>query len=592
MAEDSRYSVIAQSRIAGLRTRLIGAGVISTAAMIYAPSVLPLMWLALTLAIQWSDHRFCLAYLRRAANRPPSQKEIAMMAAMTAVNVTVYSSITIPLWTQGGEIGRLFAVIMLCGALLHVTMQFYAVRTLLLAAIIPHMTYLVGYLIAIAVQSGQQGLLPVAILLVAAALYATHLGTVVRKANSALRELAEANQREAAARLDAEAASAAKSAFVATLTHEIRTPMNAVISARHFLEASAINAEQREHVAMLRDASEVMLGLMNDVLDMAKIEAGRMVIESTPVDLGGLCDSLIRLWTPAARQKGLGLRFQCEAPLPPVVLTDPLRLRQILSNLISNAIKFTETGDVTLSIRPSQGLGGSGWEFRVQDQGCGMSPDVLNHLFEPFTQASVQTARTHGGTGLGLTISLGLARLMGGDIRVDSTPGAGSCFTVELPLIEAVSSPLGSPTVRVVDQQLTPVGLRVLIAEDHAVNRRILELLLSPLGWHLTLAHDGAEAVAAADLQTFDVILMDMQMPVMDGVSATKTLRMGNGPNKDTPVIALTANALDSHKALWAEAGVEHFLTKPIDPPKLIDTMLSVVNEIPEDRSAVLSKIA
>ncbi|MFN3229421.1 MAG: ATP-binding protein [Asticcacaulis sp.] len=454
------------------------------------------------------------------------------------------------------------------------------------------MTYLVGFMIATAIESGQQGLLPVAVLLIAAALYAVHLGAVVRKANSALTELANAHQREEAARFEAEAASAAKSAFVATLTHEIRTPMNAVVSARHFLEATTLSADQREHVAMLRDASDVMLGLMNDVLDMAKIEAGRMVIESTPVDLNGLCDSLIRLWTPAARQKGLSLTLEAETPLPGTVLTDPLRLRQILSNLISNAIKFTEVGGVTLRIRPTEGESPKRWLFTVQDSGCGITPDVLNHLFEPFTQASAQTARTHGGTGLGLTISLGLARLMGGDIRVDSAPGEGSSFTVDLPLPEAAASPQNTRTGVTVDQRLTPVGLRVLIAEDHAVNRRILELLLSPLGWHLTLAHDGAEAVAAADLQTFDVILMDMQMPVMDGVSATKALRMGHGPNQATPVIALTANALDSHKALWAEVGVVHFLTKPIDPPALIDTMLSVAHEGPTNRSAVLSKTA
>ncbi len=592
MAEDTRYSVIARSRIAGLKTRLIGAGVIATAAMVYAPSGLPLIWLALSLAFQWIDHRFCLAYLRRAADTTPGRKEVLAMAAITAMNVTVFSAITLPLWLQGGETGRLFAVIMLCGALLHVTMQFYAVRTLLLAAIIPHMAYLVGFLIATSVQFGQSGFIPVLVLLIAAALYAVHLGAVVRKANSALTELAEANQREEAARLEAEAASAAKSAFVATLTHEIRTPMNAVVSARHFLEATSLSAEQREHVAMLRDASDVMLGLMNDVLDMAKIEAGRMVIESTPVDLTGLCDSLIRLWTPAARQKGLNLSLQVETALPAAVLTDPLRLRQILSNLISNAIKFTEAGGVTLTVRPSERTGAKGWQFAIQDSGCGMTPDVLSQLFEPFTQASVQTARTHGGTGLGLTISLGLARLMGGDIQVDSTPGEGSSFTVDLPLSEAAASPQNARTGVIVDQRLTPVGLRVLIAEDHAVNRRILELLLSPLGWHLTLAHDGAEAVAAADLQTFDVILMDMQMPVMDGVSATKALRMGHGPNQATPVIALTANALDSHKALWAEVGVVHFLTKPIDPPALIDTMLSVAHEGPAHRLAALSKTA
>ena len=344
--------------------------------------------------------------------------------------------------------------------------------------------------------------------------------------------------------------------------------MNAVISAANLLRRTRLDREQREHVSMLLDAGDVLVGLLNDLLDLSKIEAGKMMLESSVVDLREKLGSLGRLWGPKAEANGVRLKIEIEPDVPDCVRTDPLRLQQMLFNLLSNAVKFTDDGAITVAVD---------WRAKdncliiaVTDTGVGIPADRLARIFDSFEQADAGTTRKYGGSGLGLAISRRLAEIMGGRLTAESVEGEGSTFLLSLPM-EAVAKPAAEARRRVVEQ----AGLQgkvILAADDHAVNRRILSLLLEPHGCTILLVENGAEAVEAAKTHRFDAILMDMQMPVMDGLEASAQIRAG-GLNRRTPLIALTANAMDVHRAAWDATGVYAFLTKPIDPVLLTATL-------------------
>jgi CheY-like chemotaxis protein len=350
------------------------------------------------------------------------------------------------------------------------------------------------------------------------------------------------------------------------VSHEIRTPMNAVISAANLLRRTRLDSQQREHVSMLIDAGDVLMGLLNDVLDFSKIEAGKMELESADMVVRDRLSTIARLWEPRALANGVRLVVRVAPDVPAVVRTDPLRVQQILFNLMSNAVKFTEDGDVSINVSWSDGR----LTMAVADTGCGIAADRMDQIFNSFEQADVGTTRRYGGTGLGLSISRKLAELMGGTLSVESIFGEGSTFVLSLPMT-VVKNAAVQPA-RPVEVSNSLAGRSILAADDHEVNRRILELLLEPHGCRLTLVQNGAEAFEAAAAQRFDAILMDMQMPVMDGLEATRRIRAG-AMNGATPVIALTANALDLHRAAWEAAGVYAFLTKPIDPALLAATL-------------------
>jgi len=271
----------------------------------------------------------------------------------------------------------------------------------------------------------------------------------------------------------------------------------------------------------------------------------------------------------------LRLTLQVDPNLPAFVRTDGLRLTQILFNLVSNAVKFTAEGGVTIRVRAVAASAAEAprLSFEVSDTGPGMPSEVVQRLFRSFEQADASAARKFGGTGLGLAISRRLAEMMGGALSVESVLGEGSTFRLELPLATSLSQDAADVAPDLVDA-LAPTTRTILIAEDHPVNRRLISLILEPMGWALTMVEDGTEAVAAAGLAPFDAIIMDMQMPVMSGLEATHAIRNGSGPNAKTPIIALTANAFDDDRAAWLNAGAAAFLTKPIDPVRLIDSIL------------------
>lgn len=528
-------------------------------AWLLAPSIWPFVWLGAVVVTQAIDWAVCRP-LRTHPEREVTPGLMFAGCAMTSLNVVVYAGITLYLWFQGGETGRIFALLQGVGGLLNVTLLMQKSRPLLLSAIVPHSVYFLGMPIVTAFIEGRPALLLVA---VGGVLYLSHLVVSANQTAGVTSGLEAATQEAEAQRRKADAASAAKSDFLAVVSHEIRTPMNAVISAANLLRRTRLDAEQREHVMMLIDAGDVLVGLLNDVLDLSKIEAGKMQFEVAPMDLRGRLNTLQRLWQPRAEAGGLSLILQVDEPAPTSIATDALRFQQILFNLISNAVKFTAEGEVRVSV--AWDAHASVLTMEVADTGCGIPADRLANIFDCFEQADAGTTRRYGGTGLGLAISRRLAQLMGGDLSVESTVGEGSCFTVHLP-VEAVAPavPEEDKARRVADANALR-GRHILAADDHAVNRRILSLLLEPHGCELTLVENGVEAVAACESQVFDAILMDMQMPLMDGLEASRRIR-SSGANQSTPLIALTANAMDVHRAAWTSVGAEAFLTKPIDP--------------------------
>ena len=556
------YAMVSRVRCRELLTRLALAAFIGATAWFMVPGVWPAIWFGAVLATQGLDW---LVFRRFRVNPSwePDRAYVVLCSLTTVLSVVVYAGITAYLWFRGGDVGRIFAMVQCAGGLLHVSLHMHPVRPILISAVASHATYFLGLPIfgAVATRNWSELLIAIGCLL-----YLSHLVVAVRQSSVTTTALKSARDAEQCARQKAEVASAAKSDFLAVVSHEIRTPMNAVISAANLLRRTRLDTRQREHVSMLIDAGDVLMGLLNDVLDFSKIEAGKMELESADMIVRERLATLGRLWEPRAMANGVRLTLRIAPEVPEAVRTDPLRFQQILFNLLSNAVKFTEDGEIVVAVA----WDGARLSVAVSDTGCGIPPDRLAQVFNSFEQADVGTTRRHGGTGLGLSISRKLAEIMGGTLTLASVEGQGSTFTLSLP-VEAVEGAAARPQ-RQAETPDTLQGRSILAADDHEVNRRILTLLLEPHGCRLTLVENGAEALEAASNEPFDAILMDMQMPVMDGLEATRRIRQGT-VNGGTPVIALTANALDAHRAAWDAAGVHAFLTKPIDPVMLAGTL-------------------
>lgn len=370
------------------------------------------------------------------------------------------------------------------------------------------------------------------------------------------------------ARAKAESAVAAKSAFLANMSHEIRTPMNGVVGFADLLLQAQLPAEQHRHVQLIVDSGRAMMRLLNDILDLSKIEAGQMHIAAERVDLRHTLKSCFKLVRPAAEQKGLDFRSNVAVELPDYAKIDGLRLRQIVLNLLSNAVKFTERGGVTCHTRYAAGRTDM-LEIAVSDTGVGIAPERLSAVFDNYVQAEQTTAHRFGGTGLGLPISQQLANLMGGTLSVQSDPGCGTTFTLRLPLTE-VEAPLQEGPIASITTAETRSS-RLLLAEDHDVNQELMKAMLNQLGHKVTVVGDGAQAIAAVTHarhagEPFDLVLMDMQMPVMGGLEATQALRRAG---ETLPVLALTANAYADDVSACLAAGMQAHLAKPVQLSEL-----------------------
>jgi PAS domain S-box-containing protein len=367
----------------------------------------------------------------------------------------------------------------------------------------------------------------------------------------------------------AEDANQAKSRFLAVMSHEIRTPMNGILGMAQAMRGDDLPTIQRERLDVIAECGESLLTILNDILDLSKVEAGKLELEATPFDLRRLLNGMVATYAPTAQDRGLDLNLDL-GDAEGVYRGDPTRVRQILANLVSNALKFTAEGSVSVAVRRTD----AGLAIAVTDTGLGMDAEVLGRIFSPFAQEDTSTTRRFGGTGLGLSIVRELAVLMQGDVTVASAPGAGSRFTLTVPL-DYLGAALDADQDAAVAAPTASTPLRILAAEDNATNQLVLKTLLLQMGIEVTVVSDGLQAFDAWRGAEWDVVLMDVQMPVMDGFAATRLIRdaeiaSGRAP---TPIVALTANAMPHHERECLDAGMNALVAKPIDVRVLVSTI-------------------
>lgn len=400
-----------------------------------------------------------------------------------------------------------------------------------------------------------------------------------------IEELRRARDAAEAGRRDAEEAASAKDRFLAVMSHEIRTPLNGIIAMAGVLERSPLDEARAQQVRTIAASGEMLMGILNDILDMSRLEAGRMTVSDDRIDLRDTLDRTLRVWRAKAEEEGLALEQEVDPALPTAILGDETKLRQILFNLIGNAIKFTERGHVRVV---AAAHGPDRLAITVSDTGIGIPPEKLESVFERFSQVEGAAGRSAGGTGLGLAIARELAGLMGGGITVESRPNEGSAFRLELPLRPAAGD---EKSDRATDSQALPVPdpfepvalpagegraaggpLRVLVADDSDINRHVIRALLDPLDCRLIEVEDGQAAVHAVREDRPDLVLMDMRMPRLDGPEAIAAIR-GTETGRDLPIVVLSANAFERDRKICLDAGASAFLTKPLDADILLATV-------------------
>ena len=522
--------------------------------------------------------------LMRLIQADPNGRRAGLLNPTLTVNNVLSGSVAalmpVALWLSGNELARTFGLITIFIGAAYVLLQYYANLKTFLMLVTPYAVAL-GY-IGYAQLTGAHGLSATAIMIVIASVVTLvnffHLSRLtLDRSRTALRQ---ARAQARAGKQAAEGANEAKSAFLATMSHEIRTPLNGVLGMAQAMAAETLSPVQRERLDIIDQSGKALLAILNDILDLSKIEAGKLELEEIEFDLGDVARGAHSAFTALANKKGLSFALDIDRARG-VYRGDPTRLRQILYNLISNALKFTEHGEIRVTAICTEG----DLRVTVADTGVGIPPEALAKLFGKFAQVDASTTRRFGGTGLGLAICQQLSRLMGGVIEVESEFGRGSTFTVTLPMPRSRRGRgrrrrCRRRTPQHVDRRLARPALRVLAAEDNTVNQLVLKTLLHQIGVEPVVVADGAAAVEAWESAHWDAILMDVQMPVMDGPTATRRIREleRETGRPRTPIIALTANAMSHHVAEYLAAGMDDHVAKPIEATRLFQALQSAID--------------
>ena len=582
---------------------------------------------------------------------------------MLFLNAAAFGSLSIPLWLMGGPMGGVCAAIVAASGAIYGVINSPGSRKVLAITITPHFIYMATVPFWMSYYGASHAfVMAVTISFCVFAVYCVSTWERMNRAQKAERAArVEADRKRA----EAERIMTSRQVFLASIGHDLRTPISAIMTGAAELERGARTGSARAQAALITDASVMMKALLDDLLDHAKLESGHMSVESVDFNLRSLIAQTLMFWQGEARAKGLSLRVEGAASMPASVRGDPMRLRQVLNNLVSNAMKFTDTGSVTLRL--------ASWPeepaehavlIEIADTGPGMTADQLARLFTPFDQTAEGVSARHGGSGLGLSISRDLVELMGGRLTARSRPGEGAAFTVALTLpqgeaeaaqprafgevsrgeivrnlaprnpslrmertvrpeveagvapppalsateallaqlgaeVPSVAAPSGSEVVAAgaaspAAASTSPSGdphvepnaddrpLRVLVVDDHDINRRAVELILAPLGCDIATAADGLAALAQCETGVFDVIFMDVRMPELDGRETTRRLRTGGGANAGVPVIAVTADTAPEDIAACMAAGMNYFVSKPLTPPALLGALEQVLSEAEE----------
>jgi signal transduction histidine kinase/ActR/RegA family two-component response regulator len=593
--EAARAETAAASRLflasnRNIPIRMITGGFVTIAALPFMPGWFAAGWWCCLGLMAVVESRIAGA-IRRGAQLPVWEGMLVPSLVTSVLTGALYTAFMTAFWVTGDPIARAFAIAQTCISVLYVLLQYYARPKTFLCTASP---YLVGAALALgdmasqALKAGHPWAVATAVLAVG---LLCNLAVMARRQLAASRDALRSARAEAQERgVAAEAANEAKSAFLATMSHEIRTPLNGVLGMAQAMAVDQLSSVQHERLEVIRQSGEALLAILNDVLDLSKIEAGRFELEQVEFDLGELMKGAHSAFTALANKKGLSFDLTVDDGAKGVYLGDPTRVRQILYNLISNALKFTEHGEVRVTAaRTDEAL-----VLMVADTGPGIAADRVGALFDKFTQADASTTRRYGGTGLGLAICRELAQLMGGEITVESRLGEGTRFLVKAPLPkvgDALAPAFQSPPTPPAALEPSLPKIRVLAAEDNSVNQLVLKTLLHQIGVEPLVVENGQEAVDAWKDAGWDVILMDMQMPVMDGLTAARAIRQAESEmgRSRTPIVALTANAMSHQIQACLAAGMDGHVAKPIEAARLFAALEAALGAPGEAAAAVAS---
>ena len=609
---ESGWTAAVRQRRGALLQRLASACAV---ALVVTPMVgvwFSLSWVVLYIACQGVELVVFGPVARGDKGEMSTARKVVGCIAL-AVSATVFGGLSLVMWQTGGPLGGVCAALMLPAIMLSSMTTAARCQPMMIASLAPQMLYLLTMPFFAYAFGATASLVMTAAATVV--LYVFYVVITWQRISDTTTNLIRAHAEADDLRLRAERSLADHTAFLAAVGHDLRTPIGAILTGA--AELRAPDPQSRASANLITDAGVMMKALLDDLLDHTRIGAGRMTVEVSDFDLRQMLAQTLQLWRGLADAKGLKLRVEGAAFVPRHVKGDVMRIRQVLNNLMSNAMKFTEEGQITLRVQAwPEEPSGYALLFEIADTGPGMTTDQMTRLFTPFDQTADGVTARYGGSGLGLAISRNLVDLMGGRLTVRSAPGQGSRFTVSLvlpkgenvepiaeiveesrldiarslapftPAVQPVVTPAPAPTPEpaAAEAEAEPdhaddQPLRLLVVDDHDINRRAVQLILQPLGCEITTAADGLIALQRCEEAVFDVIFMDVRMPELDGRETTRRLRAGGGPNASTPVVAVTADTAPEDVAACQAAGMAYFVSKPLTPTALIGALQHVLND-------------